>query len=218
MSEREGEQAAFVCPSCSPGVETVHEVLSEGGGWVTVRCTECQHVHKEQLPEAEEVERTVVVSQSGESETTTVMAPRGETIARGEEFVVETEAAVHEVRITDLQLGAEQRTEEATVEDVETIWTRAVDNVSVPVTVNPDGGGEDSHSATLHVPGDYELAVGDDETVGEETVTVTGLLVRDDAVGYDRHKLDERGDAAQAKDIKRVYATVEGEDAAWSGW
>jgi uncharacterized Zn finger protein len=218
MSESEAEQAALACPSCSPELETVHEVLSEGGGWATVRCTECAHVHKEQLPEAEAVERSVVVSQGEESVTATVEAPRGETIARGEEFVVETEAAIHEVRITDLQVDAEKRVPEATVEDVETIWTRAVDNVGVSVTVNPGDGSDESHSVTAYVPGDYEFVVGEEDTVEDETFTVNALVVRDDAVGYERHKLDERGDAVPAKDLTRVYGETDGEARAWSGW
>lgn len=218
MSESEPEQVALVCPSCSPEFETVHEVLTEGGGWATVRCTECEHVHKEQLPDAEEVERTVVVSRGDESVTTTVDAPRGETIARGEEFVVETGDAIHEVRITDLQVEAEKRVPEATVEEVETIWTRAVDNVGVNVTVNPTDGDAESRSATAYVPGDYEFVVGEEETAGEEEFAVTSLLLRDDAVGYDRRKLDERGDAAPAKDLTRVYGEETGAGSAWSGW
>jgi len=47
---------------------------------------------------------------------------------------------------------------------------------------------------------------------------VQGLLIRDDTVGYGRRKLDRDGDAAPAKDIKRVYAASAGDDSAWSGW
>ncbi|MFB6198698.1 MAG: HVO_0476 family zinc finger protein [Halobacteriaceae archaeon] len=200
------ERIGLSCPACSPSVETEHEILAEGGGYATVKCLECQHVHKEQLPEAEEIERDVVVSQQGESFTTTVMAPRGETIARGEEFVLETEEAILEVRITDLQVDAEQRVEEATVEEIETIWTRAVDNVSVNVTINPsDGHREETRSLSMQVPGDYEFIVGESESVNDESFTVTGLHIRDNAIGYDHKKLDHDGDSAVAKDLKRVY-------------
>mgnify|MGYP007014199437 CR=1 FL=1 len=205
------------CPSCSPHADTAHEVLAEGGGYATVRCTACEHVHKEQLPEAERVERDVVISQGGESLATTVEAPRGETIARGEEFVVETEEAVFEVRITDLQLGAEERTESATVEDVETIWTRAVGNVSVDVTINPGDGGAESRSVAVQVPGDYEFVVGEAEALADEEFTVTDVVVRDDAVGYDVDKFDRDGDAVVAKDVERLYGVDESSDA-WSAW
>ena len=129
------------CPACSPEIETVHEVLAEGGQ-VTVRCTECGHVHKTTLAEDGEVERKVVVSQSGESFTATVEGPPEERIQVGEEFVLDTDDALVVVRITDLQVGTEERTESARMADVETIWTRAVDNVTVNVTLHPESGDE----------------------------------------------------------------------------
>jgi uncharacterized Zn finger protein len=212
------ERVALVCPGCSPEVETAHEVLTSGGGYATVRCTECQQVHKEQLPGAERVERDVVVSQDGESMTATVEAPAAEEIARGEEFVLETDEAILEVRITDLQLGAEHRTTRATVEDVETIWTRAVDNVSVRTTINPDEGAQsDTRSVKLHVPGTYEFTVGAVEEHGETAFEVTGISIRDDASGYSFEKLDHDGDTAFAKDIARLYGRDES-DQAWSAW
>lgn len=212
------DRVAVPCPGCSPDIETAHEVLTEGGGYATLRCTECQQVHKAQLPSAERVERSVVVSHDGESMTTTVEAPKGETIARGEEFVLETDEAILEVRITDLQLGAEERTTRAEVADVETIWTRAVDNVAVRTTINPDEGEqEETRSVKLHVPGTHEFTVGETEEHGETAFTVSAIRIREDAVGYEFRTLDHEGDTAQAKDVDRLYGTDETE-AAWSAW
>ncbi|MFB6138203.1 MAG: HVO_0476 family zinc finger protein [Halobacteriaceae archaeon] len=213
------ERVGLPCPSCAPDAAVAHEVLAEGGGYATLRCTECDHVHKEQLPEAEPVERQVVVSQDGESFSATVEAPRGETIERGEEFVLETDEAIMEVRITDLQLDAEERTPRATVEDVETIWTRAVGNVAVPVTVNPGGDASESESETVYLPGDHEFVVGAQTTLADRTVTVTHLAIREDARGYEFAKLDHDGDSALAKDVKRVYARAAGGSDTWqSPW
>jgi len=217
MSET-AERVAATCPSCSPDVETVHEVLSEGSGQVTVRCTECSHVHKTTIEREEEVERDVVVSQDGESFTATVEAPPEETVAVGEEFVLDTPEAIMVVRITDLQLGDEVRRDEAEVEDVETFWTRAVDNVRVNVTINPvDGREDDSRSVQISVPGDYEFEVGEVEEFGDEEFEVKSIAVRDDATGYDFNPLGEEGDVAFAKDVKRVYADDE-TSSAWSAW
>jgi len=217
MSET-AERVAAACPSCSPDAETVHEVLSSGGGRVTVRCTECSHVHKTQIEREEDVERDVVVSQDGESFTATAEAPPSETVAVGEEFVLETPEAIMVVRITDLQLGDEVREEEARVEDVETFWTRAVDNVRVNVTVNPDDGREEeSKSVKVDVPGDFEFEVGASEEFGDEKFRVKSIALRDDAVGYDFDPLSEDGDTAVAKDVKRVYADDE-TSSAWSAW
>lgn len=208
-------RVAVVCPACSPEIETVHEVLSEGGR-ATVRCTECDHVHKAATGEETEVERTVVVSQSGESLTTTVEGPAEERIQVGEEFVVEADDALLVVRITDIQVGTEERTDSAPMEDVETVWTRAVDNVTLKITLHPDTG-DDTRGIEVQVPGDHEFEVGATEELADEKFTVEGMHVRENTVGYATGKLDRRGDTAEAKDLKRIYARDES-SSAWSAW
>ena len=209
-------RVAAACPACSPDAETVHEVLSEGGQ-ATVRCTECSHVHKESLPEERTVNSEVVVSQDGESFATAVEVPAAETLATGEEFLVETDEAIVTARITSLELG-DGRSEQAIAEDVETIWSRAVGNVSVNVTAHPKSGEHDeTRSFRLQVPGDYEFVVGETDDLGDEEFTVEGILIRDDATGYDHGKLDFDGDEAAAKDIKRLYVRDEA-TTAWSAW
>ena len=209
-------RVAAACPACSPDAETVHEVLSEGGQ-ATVRCTECSHVHKESLPEERTVNREVVVSQDEESFATAVEVPAAETLATGEEFLVETDEAIVTARITSLELG-DGRSEQAIAEDVETIWSRAVGNVSVNVTAHPKSGEHDeTRSVRLQVPGDYEFVVGETDDLGDEEFTVEGILIRDDATGYDHGKLDFDGDEAAAKDVKRLYVRDEA-TTAWSAW
>jgi uncharacterized Zn finger protein len=184
----------------------------------TVRCTECDHVHKTRIEEEQTVEQNVIVSQDGESFRTCVDAPEGEEIAVGEEFIVDTDEALMTVRITSLELGEEQRVEQAPVSDVYTIWTRAVDNVNVPVTLNPDDGRhEESRSISVPVPGDYEFTIGKHEELDDEEFTVKSIKLRDDAIGYDFEQLDFEGDSAVAKDIQRVYTDDES-SSAWSAW
>jgi uncharacterized Zn finger protein len=219
MSEP-AERIAVPCPSCSPAEPAVHEVLAPGGT-ATVRCTVCRHTHKVEIPEERTVERSVIVSQDGESFRTSVEAPPDEQVTVGEEFVVDSEEALLTVRITDLQVGRERREKRATVEEVETFWTRAVDNVAVPVTVNPiDGRHDGTRSLDLRVPGDYEFTVGEDESLADERFRVKSLLLREDARGYDFEQLDHEGDVALAKDLQRVYADAVGSrpGSAWSGW
>ena len=211
------ERVAVVCQSCSPELETVHEVLTTGGGAATIRCTECGHTHKEQLPSETEFEREVVVSQDDESFTATADVPEGERLAVGEEFLLETDEAIMTVRITSLELD-EGRREAADAEEVRTIWTRAVGNVSVDLTLHPKGGGHDeTRSVTIQVPGDYEFVVGQTDELSGEEFTIEGIHLRDDAVGYEHDKLDFGGDSAVAKDINRVYARDQS-TSAWSAW
>jgi predicted Zn finger-like uncharacterized protein len=210
------ERVALVCPACSPATETVHEVLRPHGT-PTVRCTECSHVHKTALPAEETLSRNVVVSQDGESVTATVEVPAGEALAVGEEFLVDTDEALLTARITSLEVS-EGRSETAPADDVETIWSRAVGNVSVRVTVHPKSGEHDeTRGIKLQVPGDYEFVVGETDELGDETFTVEGIHLRDDARGYEHDKLDFDGDEAVAKDIKRLYVRDES-TTAWSAW
>ena len=206
------------CPSCSPDLETVHEVLTTGGGTLTVRCSECGHVHKIQPDTEREVTLDVVVSQGGESFTANVTAPEDETVEVGDEFILETEEVLSTVRVTSVELDGQKRVEEAPVDEIETVWTREVDNVAVNVTVHPqDGSRDDSRSITVHVPGDYAFEVGDVESFGDDEFEIDAFVVRSDASGYRRDRFEEPGDTAFAKDIKRVYAYDE-QSSAWSAW
>ncbi|ELY46633.1 HVO_0476 family zinc finger protein [Natronorubrum sulfidifaciens] len=208
------------CPSCSPDLETVHEVLTttEGGGTVTVRCSECSHVHKIQPEREREVTLDVIVSQDGESFTANVTTPEDETIEVGDEFILETEEVLSTVRVTSLELDGQKRTEKASADEIEAVWTREVDNVAVNITVHPqDGSRNDSHSITVHVPGDYEFEVGATETFGDDEFEIDAFVVRKDASGYHRDRYEEPGDTIFAKDTKRVYAYDE-QTSAWSAW
>jgi uncharacterized Zn finger protein len=211
------ERLAAACPACSPAAETVHEVLSPGGQ-PTVRCQECGHVHKVAPADPDLVPLDVVVSQGGESFTSTVEAPADESIAVGEEFVVDTEAVLMSVRITAIETGPEQRVDEAAIPDVSTVWTRGVDNVEVNVTVHPaDGRHDETRSVTIAVPGDHDFVVGETQEFGEERFEVERVLVRENAADYPPRTFDRDGDDVPAKDVKRVYAR-EPEGRAWSAW
>jgi uncharacterized Zn finger protein len=213
------ERVAVKCPSCSPGVETVHEVLSPGGQ-ATVRCMECEHVHKTKIEREQTTETDVVVSQGGESFSATAAVPDEETLRVGEEFVLDSEEAIVTARITSLELGGDQRAEEAEGSEVETIWTRDVGNVEVDVTLHPKegtGSENDTRSLTLQVPGDETFVVGDTTEYADEKFTVEQLLVREDAMGYPVESFEKPGDDVPAKDLKRVYARDETSDA-WSAW
>ncbi|MFA9516811.1 HVO_0476 family zinc finger protein [Halopenitus sp. H-Gu1] len=211
------ERVGLVCPSCSTTEPTVHEVLNPGGA-ATVRCTECGHTHKTRIPEPETVELDIVVSQDDESFSTTMEVPADTYTEVGGEFIVDTPDALLQARVTGIEVGDERRVEEANVEEIETLWTRAIDNVSVKVTLHPaDGDRETTRALTVNVPGDYEFEVGKTETFGTEEFTVEGIQIRENAPEYRFDKLDHSGDVAFAKDVKRLYARDE-TSTAWSAW
>ena len=213
-----GDTVAISCPACSPHDDTVHEVLKPGGT-VTVRCNACEHVHKETIESTTTVEQRVIVSQGGESVSTHIDVDPEETVEVGDEFIVDTPEAIFQARVTSLEPEDDDaRPDSAVVAELAAIWTRAVDNVSVNVTLHPnDDSRDESRSLTINVPGDYELSVGATESFGDNEFTLTGLLVRDDAEGYRFDQFDEDGDMVYAKDCKRVYG-VDEQTTAWSAW
>lgn len=213
-----GTQVAVACPACSPETDRVHEVLKPADD-ATVRCLGCEHVHKVTLETPTTRSIRIVVSTADESERLSVDVPVEETLRVGEEFVAEADGGPIGVRITSLELAAGERVEAATPPELGTIWTRAVDNVAVSATVHPDDGErEATRSETYYLPGDAELTVGEDVPHVEEQVRIEGLILRDDAVDYDRRKLDRRDRTALAKDVKRLYARRHGQDTWRSAW
>lgn len=217
MSET-AERVAVACPSCAPGSEAVHEVLSPGSGDVTVRCTECGHTHKVSIESENTIEVDVVVSQDGDSFTARTEFPVSEEIAEGDEFIVDSPEAILQVRATSIEIGDEQRAEETSAEEIKTIWTRVIDNVTVSVSVHPEDGNRDqTKSLTMAVPGDEEFTVGETRSVDDEEFEIVGIQIRSDADGYRFDKFDHEGDMVFGKDVKRLYGRDE-TSSAWSAW
>lgn len=213
------ERVPTACPACSPEGPTAHEVLATGGQ-ATVRCTECGHVHKSRIADESTVERRVIVSQEGDSFEAWADLPLGRRITVGDEFLLNAPEGVFSVRVTGVEDADDRRTDASPVEEVRTVWTRAIGNVAVDLTLHPKegaGGQTETRSLKIHVPGDDEFVVGETHEYGGEEFTVEGLMVRDEASGYPTNGLDRRGDAAAAKDLKRVYARDES-TVAWSAW
>lgn len=212
------DRIAVACPSCSPAVETGHEILNDGGH-LTVRCSTCGHVHKTTAEPDTRIERRVIVSQEGESFESTGRMEPDEELTRGDEFLLETEEAIFEVRITSLELVGGGRTAQADATDVKTIWTRAVGNVVVNLTLHPGDGSHDaSRSEQIRLPGDERLTVGETTSFGDEQFTVQQVIVRDEVYDYPFQRLEQPGDAVAAKDIKRVYALDATSSTGWSAW
>ncbi len=188
------------CPACSS--DEPHEVLKQNGQ-ATLRCLACEHVHKKRVHEPSTVERRVVVSQGQESFSTHTTVRADEEIAVGDEFVLEADEGVFGVEVTAVEIeqeGDNRRVDRATADDADTFWTRAVDNVSVPVTLHTE---DDTVSRSLDVPGDYSFVVGERETVDGDEFVVTAFV---DRRNDDRFRVE--GDDVEAKNAKRVYGEV----------
>ena len=213
-----GDQVTVECPACSPTSEEVHEVLKPDGH-ATVECRACGHVHKVIIEGTTREETRVVISSGGESMRTTARVPADELLAVGEEFVAQTEEGPMGVRITSLEGSDGERTDKAVGTDVQTIWTRAVDNVGVPVTIHPaDGRREGTVSETYYLPGDEPITVDESMPLSDDTVRVDRILLRDDVIHDGIDNLEQPDDEALAKDVKRVFGRRIGEDTWRSPW
>lgn len=211
-----GDQVRAICPACA--AEGTHEVL-KAADRATVECRSCGHVHQVAVrrPPTEDVR--VVVSSGGESLRTTASIPVDERLMVGEEFVAETADGPIGVRITSLERRDDERVDVADAADVRTVWTRAVDNVGVNLTVHPaDGRREGTVGETQYLPGDEEFEVGEPIPHRDGDARIERILLRDDTVRDGPHVLDAPGDTAPAKDVKRVFARARSGDPWRSPW
>ena len=106
------------------------------------------------------------------------------------------------ILITALDAGG-KRVRVARAEDTETIWGRAIDEVTVKFSAQ--SGTEITEVIEKRVPGDYEFVVGAEEKAGNKRLLITKIKIRDG--GFRSRK----GDVVLAKYVKRIFARKKGE-------
>lgn len=186
------------CPSCSPEEEVGHEVLKEGQSPI-VRCLECGQVHAAKLKTPKSVSLKVIVSKMDISNTYKTELDSETVLQVDDELVVDDEetGVVVPILITSLEAGG-KRIQIARAEDIETIWGRAIDEVTVKFSAQ--SGTEKTEVIEKRVPGDYEFVIGAEERVGKTSLFITKIKVRDGAFR------SRKGDAVLAKYVKRIFA------------
>jgi len=186
------------CPSCSPKEEVGHEVLKEGQSPL-VRCLECGQVHAAKIKTPKSVRLKVIVSKMDISDTYKTELDSETILQVDDELVVDDEETgmVVPILITALDAGG-KRVQIARAEDTETIWGRAIDEVTVKFSAQ--SGTEKTEVLEKRVPGDYEFVVGAEEKVGNKRLFITKIKVRDGAFR------SRKGDVVLAKYVKRIFA------------
>lgn len=186
------ENIEVTCPSCSPHVPVNHTVLKSNRD-VLLQCQECGSVHVRTRPK--KVYVRVIISNGKESFHR--RAHLSGIIKTGDEFLVddETTGEANLAHVTSLEVGG-KRKETAPVEDIQTIWARAVDEVTVKISVNL---GETTESMDIRVPGEKEFIIGEKIQVNNRKFVIKQIKIRDG--GFKRRK----GIAVEAKDIKRIF-------------
>lgn len=191
------------CPSCSPKEEVGHAVLKEGQSPL-VRCLECGQVHAAKIKTPKAVSLKVIVSKMDISNTYKTELDSETILQVDDELVIDDEetGVVVPILITALEVG-EKRVQSTKAEDVDTIWGRAIDEITVKFSAQ--SGVEKTDVIEKRVPGDYEFTVGAEERVGRISLFITKIKVRDGAFR------SRKGDVVPAKYVKRIFARKKGE-------
>lgn len=192
------------CPSCSPKEEIGHEVLKEGQSPL-VRCLECGQIHAAKIKTPKSVSLKVIVSKQDISNTYKTELDSETVLQVDEELVVDDEETgmVCPILITALEEGG-KRVKTARAENTETIWGRAIDEVTVKISAQE--GTEKTEVIEKRVPGDYEFVVGAEEKVGNKHIFITKIKIRDG------NFKSRKGDVVLAKYVKRIFARKKGDN------
>ncbi|MDY0266567.1 MAG: HVO_0476 family zinc finger protein [Methanimicrococcus sp.] len=191
------EEIEIACPNCSPADETWHEVIKPGQSPIA-KCMDCGHVHGYRIPKVKMKTVKIIVSNMGETVVMQMLLPEQERFFIEEEFVVED---VHTGEITPIIITAiefeDKRKPSAPVKEIDTIWGRAIDSVTVKIAIQQ---GETTDSQEIKVPGDFKFTVGQNVRVDGKDYPIVSIKIR--GGGFKSRE----GDYVLAKKIKRVYA------------
>ncbi|MDR2944425.1 MAG: hypothetical protein LBU81_05000 [Methanosarcinales archaeon] len=196
MFEEEAE-IEIKCPNCSPANETWHEIVKPGQSPVA-KCMDCGHVHSYRVPRVKMKTVKAIISQMADSAVMQTLLPEEERFFVDDEFVVEDidSGEVVPIIITVLECG-DKRKPSALIKDIDTIWGRAIDEVTVKVAIQQ---GEITRPVETKVSGDFKFIVGQNVKIDGKDYPIVSIKVRS---GSFRSK---EGDFVLAKKIKRVYA------------
>jgi uncharacterized Zn finger protein len=184
---------SVLCPAC--GEEGEHQVL-KGGVELLVECPHCRHVHRviaEKIPAPLKV-RTIV--STGETSQVCQTELDSETKYRlGDMVVVECGEEAIPAEITAIEVG-EQRVDRARGSEIQTVWTRAVEEVVVKLALH---AGRTTQPVYLRCTGEERFEVGERYQMGEGFFRISHIKLRNDRF------LRREGQTAEAKSIKRIY-------------
>ena len=181
------------CPLC--GADRDHEILKESGE-VLVRCSTCGHIHHVKWEQKPPLRVRAVVSSGERSKVCSVELESEEEVAFGDVITAECDGEAYGVEITGIEKG-EHRVERARGSEIRTLWTRAVEQVVVRVSVH---SGRTTTPLYLASEGKREYEVGERYRAGKGWFRISHIKLRNGRF------MRRKGDRAVAMSIKRVYA------------
>ena len=192
-------QIITICPACSS--QELHDVLKRRGSDQLVRCTECGSVHNVALQTQAAPETTsvrIIVSAGEDSAQYNIELPLDHEVYTGDELLVDDPSAdeVHLAEVASVESrGA--RMISALADDIDTIWSRAIDKVTVKVAIHD---GKKTRSVRLQEYGDREFTVGSVEDISGSRCRIVRIKTRER--GFRKYN----GNVVRAKDVKRIFA------------
>lgn len=181
------------CPECKD--ETEHEVVAESRD-LLVRCTACGHhqrIRKECEPPALRIR--AIVSRESASQVCSIELAKEDECSVEDHLVAECGDDAVGVEITAIECG-ERRVKRAKAPDITTLWTRAIENVVVKISVHD---GWKTIPLYLECDGEQPFVIGETYTVSRKKFTLSHLKLRDGPL------MRKEGWKAVARRVKRAY-------------
>ena len=178
------------CPSCSPDEPVSHKVLKS----TLIKCVDCGDVHSKRVKK--KVPVRVIVSIGDKS--VRIRTLLSGVIRVGNELVMddETSGEAYPVKISSIEVG-DKRKESAHVDDIKTIWARAIEEVVVKIAISHR---ETTESIEMRVPGEREYVIGEKIKINSRELKIIRIKIRDGKFK------SRKGIAVKASNIKRIYA------------
>jgi uncharacterized Zn finger protein len=186
---------AVTCPECKE--ETEHEVVAESRD-LLVRCTACGHHHRiarEREPKVLAIK--AIVSREGTSHVCTIELAEDDECSVDDHLVAECGDEAFGVAVTAIECG-EKRVQRAKAPAITTLWTRAIEQVIVKVSIHD---GWKTVPLYMECDGEQQFVVGEMYAAGGKRFRITHLKLRDGPL------MRKEGWKTVAHRIKRVYGT-----------
>lgn len=185
--------AEFLCPVCNS--EQEHTILKESSD-LLVQCNNCGSVHHVvKVKEPGEIDVKAIISSENESRRGIVELAGDEMISIGDLLVAEIDDDSTGVEVTSIEID-DKRVGSAYAADIDTLWTRAIDNVIIKVSYHD---GRKTIPLYLEYNGEDDVVIGDVYQSGKYRYRVSHIKLRNGSM------MRKEGWKAYARKIKRVY-------------
>jgi len=176
------------CPACDKDTE---HIIVKSGREILVRCADCGTTHQIQKERERLANVRIIVNRDGTSQPYNINLPAKEELRVGGELLVDDQAK--DVVLTQItSIETDRRVVSATASAVKTVWSRAIDDVTLKISVYKNG-----ITRPLNIP-----ASGNDVFERGQVMEIEGIRFQ-----VIKIKLRKEGfaDRAKAKDIVRVW-------------